>query len=251
MPDTPLMNAPTCVLLLLGLFLFLAGILRGFNGFGSSLLSVPALSFVIDPAQAVAIATLTEIPVVLLLLPSVIRHANAATTMPMVLAFVIFVPIGALALTSIDPTPMKIALCLFVLFMLGILAKQDHIATFFNRKTLVATGAFAGFSQGLTAIASPIFATAIIARGEDIQTTRANIIALAAALIALSLISFGSLGLLTSQAIIAAVLVLIPLSLGVFCGQNLFKRASHFNLRPLFMSLVALTALSTLSQALF
>ena len=251
MPDTPLMNAPTCVLLLLGLFLFLAGILRGFNGFGSSLLSVPALSFVIDPAQAVAIATLTEIPVVLLLLPSVIRHANAATTMPMVLAFVIFVPIGAFALTSIDPTPMKIALCLFVLIMLGILAKQDHIATFFNRKTLVAAGAFAGFSQGLTAIASPIFATAIIARGEDMQTTRANIIALATALITLSLISFGWFGILTLHTLTTAMIILIPLALGVCCGQGLFNRASHLNLQPVFMGLVALTALSTLTQELF
>lgn len=251
MPETLLAGTPQSLLILLAVFIFLAGVLRGFNGFGSSLLSVPALSFVLDPAQAVAIATLTEIPVVLLLLPSVRRHASAATTLPMIATFVIFVPIGALALTSINPTPMKIGLCLFVLVMLAILAKQDHIAAFLNRKTLIAAGAFAGFSQGFTAIASPIFATAMIARGEDTQTTRANIIALAAALIALSLISFGWLGLLTVPALITAALVLVPLTFGVFCGQALFNHASHLNLRTLFMALVALTALSTLLQALF
>ena len=251
MPETLLAGTPQGLLILLGIFLFLAGVLRGFNGFGSALLSVPALSFVLDPAHAVVIATLTEIPVVLLLLPTVRRHANRSTTLPMILAFMIFVPIGAFALTSIDPTPMKIALCLFVLGMLGVLAKQDNIAAFMNRKTLIVAGALAGFSQGLTAVASPIFATAMIARGEDTQTTRANIIALAAVLIALSLISFGWLGLLTMQALVTAALVLIPLTVGVFCGQSLFNRASHLNLRPLFLGLVALTATSTLIQALF
>ena len=251
MPNNLLTGTPQGLLILLAVFFFLAGVLRGFNGFGSSLLSVPALSFLLDPTEAVAIATIAEIPVVFLLLPSVHSHASATTTLPMIATFVICVPLGAAALTSIDPTPMKIGLCVFVLVMLGILAKQDRITTFLHHKTLIAAGALAGFSQGLTAIASPIFATAIIARGEDMQTTRANIIALAAALITLSLISFGWFGILTLQTITTAIIMSIPFALGVCCGQALFNRASHLNLQPVFMGLVALTAFSTLTQELF
>ena len=54
---------------------FLAGIIRGFAGFGSALLAVPALAVLYGPAQAVVIEVLLEIPVTLGLLPVAVRKA--------------------------------------------------------------------------------------------------------------------------------------------------------------------------------
>ena len=55
--------------------IFVAGIIRGFTGFGSALIAVPTLAYLYGPAAAVVIEVLIEIPVVLYLLPAAIRAA--------------------------------------------------------------------------------------------------------------------------------------------------------------------------------
>lgn len=84
---------------------FIAGIIRGFAGFGSALLAVPALAVLYGPAQAIVIEVLIEIPVVLGMSPIAIREAKRETVQPMLLMFVAFVPLGTLLLTIINPDP--------------------------------------------------------------------------------------------------------------------------------------------------
>ena len=72
----------------------LAGVIRGFAGFGSALLTVPVLSMLYGPVQAVVIAVLLEVPTSLGLLPIAIRGADRKTVFPMLIMFVLFVPVG-------------------------------------------------------------------------------------------------------------------------------------------------------------
>ena len=52
---------------------YFSGIIRGYTGFGSALLTVPALAILFGPVQAVAIEILIEIPVSIGLLPKAIK----------------------------------------------------------------------------------------------------------------------------------------------------------------------------------
>jgi uncharacterized membrane protein YfcA len=237
-------------LLALWAIVFIAGVIRGFTGFGSALIAVPALAFLYGPAAAVVIEVLIEIPVVLYLLPAAVRQAHRPTVLPMIAMFLVCVPVGAGFLTLIDPQPMKIILSVIVLIAVALLLKQSRLANIMTpRRTLIA-GGLAGLSQGLTAIASPIFAVAMMARNDDATTTRANIILLAGALILLSLTSYIVVGLLTLSAVAHAVLAAPALILGVITGTHLFKRFAHLNLRPVFLTLITAIALATLVQAL-
>ena len=228
----------------------LAGIFRGFTGFGSALLIVPALALIFDPAVAVVIEVLIEVPVTLGLLPIAIRKSQRSTVLPMLPLFIVFVPVGALLLDAIDPVVMKVIISVFVLVMVGVIAQQSRLAVFLSRGGVFLTGTVSGVAQGMTGMAGPLFVTALLARGEDASLTRANIVAVAAAIIALSVVSFWIVGLMTLETIVYALLATPAMLLGTFTGSRLFNRLSHWNLRNAILAFLAITALVTLYQAI-
>ena len=106
---------------------YFSGIIRGYTGFGSALLTVPALAILFGPVQAVAIEILIEIPVSIGLLPKAIKSFEKKTVLPILLTFVIFVPLGTFLLILIDPNIVKIVISLFVLFSVYLLSQQSQI----------------------------------------------------------------------------------------------------------------------------
>jgi len=235
-------------LALLFAIVFLAGIIRGFAGFGSALLAVPALAVLYGPAQAVVIEVLLEIPVTLGLLPIAVRDAERRTVLPMLAMFVLFVPLGALLLKAVDPQLMKVGLSILVLIMVAIMAQQERLASFLSQKAILFAGALSGIAQGMTGMAGPLFVTALLARGEDVTLTRANIIALAGGLITISVISFWAVGLMHLQTVIYAALATPAIMLGVWTGSQLFQRMPHWNLRGIILVILAVTAVVTLGR---
>lgn len=233
-------------LLILFAIVFVAGIIRGFLGFGSALLTVPALSMLYGPAQAVVIGVLIEIPTSLVLLPVAIRESERRTVWSMLLTFVVFVPVGALLLKAVDPELMKTVISFLVLVMVGIIALQDRMVLFFSRFGTLFAGAVSGVAQGMTGMAGPLFVTALLARGESAILTRANIVASAGGLIAISVISFWAVGLITTETIIYTSLATPSILLGLWAGSVLFRRLSNWNLRGIVLVFLAVTAVVTL-----
>jgi len=136
---------------------YFSGIIRGYTGFGSALLTVPALAILFGPVQAVAIEILIEIPVSIGLLPKAIKSFEKKTVLPILLTFVIFVPLGTFLLILIDPNIVKIVISLFVLFSVYLLSQQSQIKSLISTKANLIIGALSGFSQGLTGMAGPFF----------------------------------------------------------------------------------------------
>ena len=229
---------------------YLAGIIRGFTGFGSALLTVPALAVLYGPVQAVAIEILIEIPVSLGLLPLARHEAERKTVLPMLGMFVLFVPFGTFMLTLINPEMVKVIISLFVLFSVGIMSQQSRVASLFSPKANFLVGALSGTTQGLTGMAGPLFATALLARGEESSLTRANISTLAGGIIGLSVVSFWAFGLITAQTVFYAIVASPAILLGVWTGSILFRKFSHRSFRVVILCFLAFSALVTLYQTI-
>ena len=95
---------------------FLAAIVRGFSGFGFSLLAISGLTFIYAPAEVVPTVFLLEIAASLHMLPSIWNEIQWRS-----LGCLIATPIGAYALASVPAGPMQIALSIFVLVSVGVL----------------------------------------------------------------------------------------------------------------------------------
>ena len=228
------------------LVVFLAGIVRGFTGFGSALLAVPALAFIYGPVQAVVIEVLIEVPVCLGLLPTAIKHAERRTILPMIAMFMVFVPVGAVLLIVIDPDLVKILISLFVLFAIVLIWQQKRVTQVMSPKANYLVGALSGTTQGLTGMAGPLFVTALIARGDGSVRTRANISALACGIIFFSVISFVVLDLITAELALYAALATPGILLGVWVGSMLFRTYGGLRLREIILCFLAITAIFTL-----
>jgi len=223
---------------------YFSGIIRGYTGFGSALLTVPALAILFGPVQAVAIEILIEIPVSIGLLPTAYKNFEKKTVVPILIAFLIFVPTFLLIL--IDPNIVKVIISLFVLFSVYLLSKQSKIKSLASVKANYVIGALSGLTQGLTGMAGPLFATAILAKGDNSLITRANIVMLSAAIIGLSVISFLTFGLISNQTIIYAVLASPAILLGAWTGTILFNKYSNKNFKTIMLMVLILAALVTL-----
>src|SRR5262245_34149254 len=92
------------------LCVFLAAIVRGYSGFGFSLLSITAISLVLPPAQIVPSIFMLEVAASLHLLPGIWRDIHWRAISLLFVGCIIATPIGVWLLSSIPAAPMTVAL---------------------------------------------------------------------------------------------------------------------------------------------
>src|SRR5690242_15987489 len=79
-----------------------AGLMRGFAGFGSAMLMAPIFAILFGSAEMVVTVVAIELIVSLQLFPQVRRHAAWKTLTPMSIAACAAMPLGVWALASVD-----------------------------------------------------------------------------------------------------------------------------------------------------
>src|SRR6185369_13265767 len=80
----------------------IAGLMRGFAGFGSAMLMAPIFAILFGSAEMVVTVVAIEPVVSLQLFPQVRHHADWKTLMPMSVAACAAMPLGVWALASVD-----------------------------------------------------------------------------------------------------------------------------------------------------
>src|SRR6185369_5975969 len=79
-----------------------AGLMRGFAGFGSAMLMAPIFAILFGSADMILTVVAIETIVSLQLFPQVRRHADWKTLMPMSIAACLAMPFGVWALARVD-----------------------------------------------------------------------------------------------------------------------------------------------------
>ena len=88
------------------------GIMRGFAGFGTTLIMVPFFSLLMSPTEAVFIALATDVFVMLPLLPRATKNAQWNHIWPMIIGSFLATPLGVMVLTVANPQFMKILIAM-------------------------------------------------------------------------------------------------------------------------------------------
>ena len=227
-----------------------AGLVRGYTGFGSALIVVPVLAYVFGPREAVVMHSVMELPVILGLIPAAVKSAQRNVAIPMMLTLSLTVPIGALILTVVDTQILKIAISVIVLTMVALLTVQKQITALLGRGSTIAGGAFGGLVQGATGIGGPPIVTALVARGDDPDATRGNIIAVMSMVIFSSLVWFAIYGLIPREILVIGILVSPLCLIGTLAGSYIFRLSGGQSHRSVTLAILAFTALLTIVVAL-
>jgi uncharacterized membrane protein YfcA len=229
----------------------IAGFLRGFVGFGSSLIIVMVLSVVVGPPAAVGVAGLSGIAPVAQLLPNAIRYSERSFVVPFGLFTFLAAPIGTWMLVAADPNFMKIVISLFVLVMVVMLYRDWRPRHARKPGFLMLAGAVSGLIQGGSGVGGPPAVAIALSRDGTAQTQRANVIGATTALTLCGLPPLWYNGVFTWQVIVLS-LVSVPFYMfGTWLGARAFGQHGSRYFRNAALLSLAVVGVLTLGLAAY
>lgn len=231
--------------------IFLAALVRGYSGFGFSLLAITALSLVLTPAEIVPSIFMLEIAASLHLLPSIWKDIHWRSLAPLIIGCLIATPIGVRALAEVPAPPMQVALAVFVLATTILLWRGFALRRIAGTAGSVAAGAASGLFNGAFGIGGPPVILFYFSTPEGHAVGRASLIAFFLATDAIGLSLLVHEGLVTWAAFYRAALFIIPLILGIWLGARSFKSADPVVFRRIVLALLASLAVLTAAKGLF
>lgn len=202
----------------------LAGLARGFTGFGAALILVPGLSLVMAPTQAVVILFLLGVYNAFQMVPDAVRRARWVDIGPMSIAAVIAVPVGTAAMVWLDPSLLR---RLIGGVVVGVAALMLSGWSYAGRRSLpanVAIGGACGVMQGMTGIGGPPVIFYLLSSGDrPVAENRAGFIALFAAMQVSGVPSVWFSGLLNWEAFWLSLALAPVYTLATGLGAKLFN----------------------------
>jgi hypothetical protein len=228
--------------------IFGAAVVRGYSGFGFSLLAITSLAVVLPPAAVVPSIFMLEIAASLHLLPGIWRDIHWRSIGPLVLGCLVATPVGVQLLASVPAAPMRIALALFVLVAVALLWRGFALRSMPSLAATVGTGAAAGLLNGAFGIGGPPVILFFFSSPAGAAVGRASIIAYFLITDAIGLAFLAQAELTTRETLWRFLLFLPPLLAGVWCGARSFRRADPEAFRHWVLALLALLAVLTAAQ---
>lgn len=224
-----------------------AGVVRGFTGFGFPLIVVTSTSLVIAPVEIVPIALLLDILAGVRMLPSVRHDVDRRGVCFLVLGALPAIPLGAWLLSSLDAETMRLAIGVMVLIAVLIIARGFQMARPPAPPLLTGTGMAAGFLSGTMGMPGPPVILLYLSSPLPVATLRATSIAffLFSDLAALAaMLWFG----IITETVGWRALVLAPIvELAVLAGRHLYGIADPGHVKR--AALVLLTVLAVVAIA--
>ncbi|MBX9772790.1 MAG: sulfite exporter TauE/SafE family protein [Xanthobacteraceae bacterium] len=221
----------------------LAGVVRGFSGFGSALIFVPLMSAIYDPRIAAGTFLLIDFAVGLAVLPTIGREAHWRDVFPLAAAAVVAAQFGALILIYTDPTILRWAIAIVVLVLLAVLMSGWRYHGRPRMRVTLGVGALAGTLGGAIQIVGPPVIVYWLGSSWSPTVIRANLNAFFGVFACALFVTYVARGLLPSQVIILA-LLLGPLQvLALKGGALMFRGSSAQTYRRAAYAIVAVSAL--------
>ena len=205
--------------------IFVASVIRGFTGFGSSLMWVPSLSLVLPPVAVVPITFLLEAAASMHLLPSVRRQSDWRSLTRIWLGAAVGVPVGLYILSIVPADATRAAVAVTVIVAALLLWRGVRLKAAFNGAQVALVGGAAGLLTGSVGIPGPPVFLYFLSAPIDIAVSRASIITFLLGAGVLGSLFAAAQGLLGAESLVRAAL-LLPLVLGGnYLGAHAFGRA--------------------------
>lgn len=224
----------------------LAGLVRGFSGFGAAMISIPLLSLLFGPQVALATLTTMEMPAQLQLLRMSRREADWKQAAPMALGGIVALPLGTWILVSIDQDLLRQAISVIVLLLVALLA-SGYRHTVPRRLGLdIAVGGVAGFLNGSTGLGGPPIIFYLLSGPYAPTAVRANITAFFQIGFVFVVASYFWFGVLTPERMLLGALMAPFYMAGIWGGGKLFHLASERTFRRIAYILLSVIGVGTL-----
>ncbi len=221
----------------------LAGLVRGFSGFGSALIYVPLMSAVYGPRIAAVTFVMQDIVCGLLFLSGVWKKSDWRQVLPMAASAVFAAQFGTLILQYTDPVALRWALCALVAGVVCILVSGWRYHGKPMLAVTICVGLLAGLLGGAVQISGPPIIVYWLGSGQAADVLRANFFAYFSIFSIASFTTYLIHGLVTPQIIAIAIFVTPTCLIGMWLGSKAFGFATERTYRTTAYVIVALSAI--------
>lgn len=225
---------------------FLAGVVRGFSGFGTAMIYLPFAATVLDPVLAVMTMFVFDLIGPVPLLPRMFRDSEKGDLLRLCLGAIIGIPIGLFVLLNLSPEPFRWMVSGFSLALVALLATGWRFRGHLSRPLVVATGTVGGLLGGICGLAGPPVIMVYMASTKPARVIRANIFIflLMSDVLGLSLVALS--GNLSLTPVVVGLLLAPPYMIGGELGARLFDPKYEVIYRRVAYMLIAGVALVNL-----
>lgn len=226
---------------------FVAAFVRGYSGFGFSLLAISAMSLAVPPATILPTIFMMEVIASVSLLPSIWRQVHWRDLMLLWAGCLICTPIGVKILAGVPVAPMKVALGIAVFGAVLLLQSGYSRKSMPTPLETFVTGGVAGLLNGAFGIIIPVIVF-FFNSPAGVAVGRASLIAFLMGTDLMGLAFLSLQGLVTTESFYRFLLLLPPLIVGQWLGTRSFKSAEQTDFRTWILRLLAAIAVVTAAQ---
>lgn len=227
--------------------ILLAAVVRGFSGFGFSLLSITAISLIMPVSEIVPSIFLLEVAASINLIVGIWREIDWRSLRWLMLGYAIGLPVGTYALIAAPADPAQILLSLFVVATAVMMLRGFRLEQTPGPTASTATGTASGVLNGAFGIGGPPVILFYLSTPGAAAIGRASIIFFFLFTDLLGVAYFATQGLVTRQSFVQFIFWMPTLLIGVWIGAHAFKRVDQATFRR--WVLIILIALALLGMA--
>ncbi len=216
-----------------------AAIVRGYAGFGFSLLTISALSLVFPPVEVIASIFLLEVASSIRMLPTIWKDVQWRSVGLLLLGTLLATPLGAYFLAQVPEPPMRVALAIFVLVTAFLMYRGFAMKRSPSAPATLAVGGLGGLFNGAFGIGGPPIILFFFSSPAGAAAGRASIVAYFFGSDIIGLGVQGWNGLLTLDHLWKAALFLPALLIGIALGARGFRNSDPEVFRKRVLLLIA------------
>jgi len=234
------------VLAFLAVCALIAGLARGFSGFGAALIFIPLASTVVSPMIAAPVLLIVDLVMAASLIPAAWRIADRRAIGTMLIGTLVGVPIGTLVLAQTDPTTIRWMIAVLVLSLLALLMSGWRFENRGGAPLKIGIGAVAGLFSGIAQVGGPPVVVYWLGVETRAAVIRANIVLYFAASASFTTLNYIVAGILTTNIVSLALVIGPAYGLGLFLGSHAFGLASPTTFTRICYALIAVAGVISL-----
>ncbi|MEM7241793.1 MAG: sulfite exporter TauE/SafE family protein [Pseudomonadota bacterium] len=236
------------LVLLMGVVCFLAGLIRGFTGFGLSAVLVAIIAVFVAPIELLPIALLLEAAATVFLLNTTWRDADWGVVSMFIVGSVLGYPTGLALTIALDPQVSKIVALLLIFGLVLALLMGWVPPMKKTRLPLGLAGFTASFVSGIAGVGGLVYAAVFLAMNLPARVMRATMIVYLGVSLTYSITVQSVLGVMDEVALSRAA-VMVPVTLlGVWIGKMFFAPETEKYYRRICMGFLVVVSLAGLGR---
>lgn len=224
----------------------LAGLVRGFSGFGAAMMFMPIASAAYDPVTAIAVLWVIDFVVSLPYLAPQLRQCVWREVIPLVAGAAVALPIGVWILVSTDASLVRWFICASVILAVAVMLSGWRYTRPPSLGVTLGAGAASGLAGGIASLYAPPILVFWLGGQANAPVVRANIFAFFAFTTVVSGVTYGAAGLFTGERLSLAVPLLAVYGAAMWIGARGFRYSTDAGFRRAALALCAVSAVAGL-----